>query len=56
MLRKILVILTTTAVVTLSFMLPGCGGDGKIRDLPEGKMPEPTAEEKAQLKADPTSK
>ena len=56
MLRKILVILTTTTVVTFSLLLPGCGGDGKIRDLPEGKMPEPTVEEKAELKADPTSK
>ena len=39
-----------------SLTLPGCGDDKKIRDLPGGKAPVPSAEEKAKLKADPSRK
>jgi hypothetical protein len=61
MLRKLLTTSMTATVVlaTLtisSFVLPGCGGEGKVRELPGGEMPVPTAEEKAQLKADPSQK
>ncbi|QDV38100.1 hypothetical protein [Tautonia plasticadhaerens] len=61
MLRKLLATSMTAAVVCASLtlssvVLPGCGGDDKIRDLPGGEMPVPTAEEKAQLKADYSQK
>lgn len=55
MFRKMLVMLITTNVLFLAFLLPGCGSESGRAPV-DGEPPVPTPEEKAELKVDYSQK